>query len=48
MSDYNQLKNAAILTPSTATDLGSDTNRYSNVFRYTSNFTAPTSALITK
>jgi len=32
MSDYNQLKNAAILTPTTGTDLGSDTNRYSNVF----------------
>jgi len=32
MANYHQIKNAAILTPSTATDLGSDTNRYSNVF----------------
>jgi len=32
MANYHQLKNAAILTPSTATDLGSDANRYSNVF----------------
>jgi hypothetical protein len=32
MADYNQLKNAAILTPSTNQDLGSDANRYSNVY----------------
>jgi hypothetical protein len=32
MADYHQLKNAAILTPTTGTDLGSDSNRYSNVF----------------
>jgi hypothetical protein len=32
MADYNQLKNAAILTPTTTTDLGSDANRYSNVY----------------
>ena len=32
MADYHQLKNAAILTPTTNTDLGSDANRYSNVF----------------
>jgi len=31
-TDYNQLKNAAILTPTGNTDLGSDTNRYSNVY----------------
>jgi hypothetical protein len=32
MANYHSLKNAAILTPTTTTDLGSDTNRYSNVF----------------
>jgi hypothetical protein len=32
MSDYNNLINAAILTPPTSTDLGSDTNRYDNIF----------------
>lgn len=32
MANYHQVKNAAILTPTTNTDLGSDTNRYSNVF----------------
>lgn len=36
MSNYNQLKNATILTsilnPTTNTDLGSDTNKYGNVF----------------
>ena len=32
MANYNQLKNAAILTPTTGTDLGSDANRYSNVY----------------
>ena len=32
MANYHQVKNAAILTPTTATDLGSDANRYSNVF----------------
>jgi fibronectin-binding autotransporter adhesin len=32
MANYHQIKNAAILTPSTNQDLGSDTNRYSNVF----------------
>jgi hypothetical protein len=32
MADYNQLKNAAILTPTTGTDLGSTTNPYSNVY----------------
>lgn len=32
MADYNQLKNAAILTPTTVTDLGSTTNPYSNVY----------------
>lgn len=31
-TDYNQIKNAAILTPTGNTDLGSDTNRYSNVY----------------
>ena len=32
MADYNSLKNAAILTPTTGTDLGSSSNPYSNVF----------------
>ena len=32
MANYHQVKNAAILTPTESTDLGSDTNRYSNVF----------------
>jgi hypothetical protein len=32
MADYHQIKNAAILTPTGSTDLGSDSNRYSNVF----------------
>ena len=32
MANYHNLKNAAILTPTTGTDLGSDSNRYSNVF----------------
>lgn len=32
MSDYNQLKNAAILTPTTSTSLGSDEKRYTDVF----------------
>lgn len=32
MANYHQIKNAAILTPTTNTDLGSDSNRYSNVF----------------
>jgi hypothetical protein len=32
MANYHNLKNAAILTPTTNTDLGSDSNRYSNVF----------------
>ena len=32
MANYHSLKNAAILTPSTNTDLGSDANRYSNVY----------------
>lgn len=32
MADYNQLKNAAILTPSTTTDLGSSNNPYSNIY----------------
>jgi hypothetical protein len=32
MADYHQLKNAAILTPTTNTDLGSTTNPYSNVY----------------
>jgi hypothetical protein len=32
MANYHQLKNAAILTPTESTDLGSDANRYSNVF----------------
>jgi hypothetical protein len=32
MADYNQLKNAAILTPTTPTNLGSDANRYANIY----------------
>ncbi len=32
MANYHNLKNAAILTPTTNTDLGSDSNRYSNVY----------------
>ena len=32
MANYHQVKNAAILTPTTNQDLGSDANRYSNVF----------------
>ena len=32
MANYHSLKNAAILTPTGSTDLGSDSNRYSNVF----------------
>jgi hypothetical protein len=32
MADYNSLKNAAILTPTAGTDLGSNSNPYSNVF----------------
>jgi len=32
MSNYNQLKNAAILTPTANQDLGSDANRYGNVY----------------
>ena len=32
MANYHNLKNAAILTPTTNTDLGSDANRYSNVY----------------
>jgi hypothetical protein len=32
MADYNQLKNSAILMPSTTTDLGSTSNPYSNVY----------------
>jgi hypothetical protein len=32
MANYHQIKNAAILTPTESTDLGSDANRYSNVF----------------
>ena len=32
MANYHQVKNAAILTPTGSTDLGSDSNRYSNVF----------------
>ena len=32
MANYHQVKNAAILTPTESTDLGSDANRYSNVF----------------
>jgi len=32
VANYHNLKNAAILTPTTNTDLGSDSNRYSNVY----------------
>jgi hypothetical protein len=32
MANYHQLKNAAILTPTESTDLGSNANRYANVF----------------
>ena len=32
MANYNQLKNAAILTPTTNQDLGTDSNRYGNVY----------------
>ena len=32
MANYHSIKNAAILTPTTNTDLGSDANRYSNVY----------------
>jgi hypothetical protein len=32
MANYHQLKNAAILTPTGSTDLGSDTNRYANIY----------------
>ena len=32
MANYHSLKNAAILTPTANQDLGSDANRYSNVF----------------
>jgi hypothetical protein len=32
VANYHSLKNAAILTPAINTDLGSDANRYSNVF----------------
>ena len=32
MSDYNNLVNASILTPTASTDLGSDSNRYNNIF----------------
>ena len=32
MANYHNLKNAAILTPTGSTDLGSDANRYSNVY----------------
>jgi hypothetical protein len=32
MADYNQLKNAAILTPTQNTSLGSDENRYTDVY----------------
>jgi len=32
VANYHNLKNAAILTPATNTDLGSDANRYANVF----------------
>ena len=32
MANYHQIKNAAILTPSTNQDLGSDTNRYANIY----------------
>ena len=32
MSDYNNLVNTSILTPTASTDLGSDSNRYNNIF----------------
>jgi hypothetical protein len=32
MSDYNNLVNASILTPTTTLDLGSESNRYNNIF----------------
>ena len=32
MANYNSLKNAALIAPTTTPDLGSDTNRYGNVF----------------
>ena len=32
MANYNSLKNAAIIAPTTNPDLGSDTNRYGNVY----------------
>ena len=32
MANYHQIKNAAILTPTTNTDLGSDAKRYANVY----------------
>ena len=32
MANYHQIKNAAILTPSTTTDLGSNDKRYSNIY----------------
>lgn len=32
MANYNEIKNAAILHPTTNTDLGSDTNRFANVY----------------
>jgi hypothetical protein len=32
VANYHQVKNAAILTPTGSTDLGSDANRYSNVY----------------
>jgi hypothetical protein len=32
MANYHQIKNSAILTPSTNQDLGSDANRYANIY----------------
>ena len=32
MANYNSLKNAALIAPTTTPDLGSETNRYGNVF----------------
>ena len=32
MANYNSLKNAALISPTTTPDLGSATNRYGNVF----------------
>jgi len=32
MANYNSLKNAALIAPTTTPDLGSDTNRYGNVY----------------